>query len=108
MVALFGLLGWGLWLVGFSFVHLAIFFIFISTASFLGFRLSRMIREIEAVDAQQNGLTLMRDFLYLPFVVVGRWMSEKYARVNIVALILDMVIELPLKTVIRLVQRVHQ
>jgi len=28
MVALFGLVGWGLWAVGFSFVHLAIFFIF--------------------------------------------------------------------------------
>lgn len=105
MVVLFGLVGWGLWTIGFSLVHLAIFFFFISTASFLGFRLSRMIREIEAVDAQQNGLTLMRDFLYLPFVLVGRWISEKYARVNVVALILDMVIELPLKTVIRLVQQ---
>jgi len=48
---------------------------------------------------------MVRDFLYLPFVVVGRWMSEKYAKVNIVALVLDMVIELPMKTVIRLVQQ---
>jgi hypothetical protein len=101
----FGGVGWGLWLLGFSFVHLAIFFIFLSTASFLGFRLSRLIREIETVDAEQNGVSLIRDFLYLPFVVVGRWISEKYAKVNIIALILDMVIELPLKTVIRLVQQ---
>lgn len=105
MALLFGLVGWGLWGLGFSFVHLAIFFIFISAASFLGFRLFQMIREIEIVDAQQNGLTLVRDFLYLPFVVVGRWMSEKYARINVIALVLDMVIELPLKTVIRLVQQ---
>ncbi len=105
MIALFGLVAWGLWLLGFSLLHLAIFFVFLSTASFLGFRLSRMIREIEAVDAQQNGLTLLRDFLYLPFVVVGRWMSEKYARINVVALVLDMLIELPMKTVIRLVQQ---
>ncbi len=101
----FGGVGWGLWLLGFSFVHLAIFFIFLSTASFLGFRLSRMIREIEAVDTEQNGVSLVRDFLYLPFVVVGRWISENYAKVNIVTLILDMAIELPLKTVIRLVQQ---
>ena len=64
-----------------------------------------MIREIEAVDAQQNGVTLLRDFLYMPFVVVGRWISEKYAKVNVVALTLDMVIELPLKTVLRLLQQ---
>lgn len=105
MIGLFSLVAWGLWLLGFSALHLIIFFVFLSTASFLGFRLSRMIREIEAVDAQQNGLTLVRDFLYLPFVVVGRWMSEKYARINVVALVLDMLIELPMKTVIRLVQQ---
>lgn len=104
-ILVFGGVGWGLWLLGFSFVHLAIFFIFLSTASFLGFRLSRLIREIETVDAEQNGLSIIRDFLYLPFVVVGRWISENYAKVNIVTLILDMAIELPLKTVIRLVQQ---
>ncbi len=104
-ILVFGGVGWGLWSIGFSFVHLAIFFIFLSTASFLGFRLSRLIREIEAVDTEQNGILLIRDFLYLPFVVVGRWISENYAKVNIVTLILDMVIELPLKTVIRLVQQ---
>jgi hypothetical protein len=104
-VAVFSSVAWGLWLLGFSALHLGIFFIFLSTASFLGFRLSRIIREIETVDTDQNGVSMLRDFLYLPFVVVGRWMSEKYAKVNIVAMILDMVIELPLKTVIRLVQQ---
>lgn len=105
MVGVFALVTWILWTLGFSALHLLIFFVFLSTASFLGFRLSRMIREIEAVDTQQSGLTLTRDFLYFPFVVVGRWMSEKYSKVNIVALTLDMMIELPLKTVIRLVQQ---
>jgi hypothetical protein len=36
---------------------------------------------------------------------VGRWMSEKYSRINLVAMILDMVIELPLKTVLYLVRQ---
>lgn len=104
-LTVFGLVTWLLLTLHFSALHLIIFFMFMSTASFLGFRLSRIIREIEAVDAQQNGVTLIRDFLYMPFVVVGRWISEKYAKVNIVALTLDMVIELPLKTVLRLLQQ---
>jgi len=102
-VIVFGGIGW--WLhVAFAFelLHLFIFFLFLSGASFLGFRLSRAIREIEAIDSDQNAVTTARDFLYMPFVVVGRYMSEKYAKVNIVALVLDMVIELPLKTVLRL------
>ncbi len=105
-VVVFGGVGYLLWqFAGFEIVHLLIFFIFLSGASFLGFRLSRMIREIEAVNSSQNAVTTVRDFLYTPFVVVGRFMSEKYAQVNLVALILDMVIELPLKTILRLVRQ---
>ncbi|OYW43861.1 hypothetical protein B7Z28_00530, partial [Candidatus Saccharibacteria bacterium 32-45-3] len=104
-VAVFGLVGWGLVTIGFTWLHLSIFFVFFSTASFLGFRLSRTIRELEAVDSEQSGVSLMRDFLYMPFVVVGRWMSDKYSRINIVAVVLDMIIELPLKTVLRLVRQ---
>jgi hypothetical protein len=104
-VLVFG--GIALWLmtIGFSLLHLLIFFVFLSTASFLGFRLSRQIRELEVVEGQQSGITMLRDLLYIPFVVVGRWMSERYARVNLVAMILDMVIELPLKTILNLVRQ---
>lgn len=106
LVGVFGLAGYLLVsYLQFSLLHLGIFFVFLSAASFLGFRLSRMIRELEAVDSQQNGVTMVRDFLYMPFVVVGRWINEKYAKVNVVAMMLDMVIELPLKTVLRLLRQ---
>lgn len=104
-VALFGGVGFWLFTLGFSLLHLFIFFTFLSTASFLGFRLSRQIRELELVAGQQDGITVLRDFLYIPFVVVGRWISEKYSRVNIVAMVLDMVIELPLKTILHLIRQ---
>ena len=96
---------WALLMLGFALVHIAIFFVFISAASFLGFRLSRLIRELEVVRSRSNGVTFLRDAIYLPFVVVGRWMSEKYAQVNVVTLVLDMMIELPLKTVLRLIRQ---
>jgi len=105
-IGVFGGFGYLLWSAfEFELLHLFIFFLFLSGASFLGFRLSRMIREIEAVDSDQNAITTARDFLYMPFVIVGRYMSEKYAKVNVIALSLDMFIELPLKTVLRLVRQ---
>ena len=104
--AVFGGAAYLLWSAfEFDIVHLAIFFIFLSAASFLGFRLSRMIRELESIETYQNGVTLVRDFLYMPFVVVGRYLSDKYAKINLVALMLDMLIELPLKTILRLVRQ---
>jgi hypothetical protein len=104
-VAIFGLMSWGLVSIGFSAVHLLIFFVFFSAASFLGFRLSRTIRELETVDSEQSGVTLIRDIIYMPFVVVGQKLSEGYSRFNVIAIILDMLIELPMKTVLRLVRQ---
>lgn len=104
-LAVFGTVAWLLMQIGFSLVHLAIFFIFLSTASFLGFRLTRMVRELEVVDADQNALTIIRDILYMPFVVVGHWISDTYGKMNIITLILDMAIELPLKTFMYLIRQ---
>ena len=104
-LVVFGGVTWLLLNLNFSLVHIAIFFVFISAASFLGFRLSRLIRELEIVNSASNSLTFIRDMVYLPFVIVGQWMSDKYSQLNIVGLVLDMVIELPLKTVLRLVRQ---
>ncbi|MET1033481.1 MAG: hypothetical protein ABWX94_03200 [Candidatus Saccharimonadales bacterium] len=92
-------------LLHFNWMQAVIFFMFLSTASFLGFRLSSMIRELELVSHQINLLSTIRDFFYLPFILVGQWLSSKYARINAVAHILDIAIELPLKTVLRLIRQ---
>lgn len=106
ILAVFGGVSWLLVAyAGFSWVHLIIFFVFLSGASFLGFRLSRMIREVESIDSDQSSTSMVRDFLYMPFVVVGQKISETYAQMNIIAMVLDMVIELPLKTVLRLIRQ---
>lgn len=106
IIAVFG--GFGYLLVSyaqFEWIHLAIFFFFISTASFLGFRLSRAIREIEVGEEAQTGVTMLRDFLYMPFVAVGRRISETYAQFNIISRFLDMFVELPLKTILGFVRQ---
>lgn len=92
-------------LLNFNIVQGSIFFIFLSTASFFGFRLSGMVRELELVTQQLSLLSTIRDFFYLPFILVGQWLSSKYAKVNAVGYFLDIAIELPLKTVLRLIRQ---
>lgn len=89
----------------FNFVQVIIFFVFLSTASFLGFRLSGFVRELELVTHQNGFLSSMRDFFYLPYIMVGQWLSSKYAKINAVGYFLDIAIEMPLKTVLRLVRQ---
>lgn len=101
----FCLVAWGLAWLGFNMVQGVIFFIFLCTASFLGYRLQQQVKEYEIVPSSEGFLGLLRDTIYAPFVVVGRRISYRFARLNIVAQILDNVIELPLTTVLRLLRQ---
>ena len=92
-------------LAQFEWIHLVIFFVFISTASFLGFRLSRAIRSIEVGNEAQTSMTVLRDFLYMPFVVVGRHITETYSKLKIVSRFLDIFVELPLKHLLSFIRQ---
>jgi hypothetical protein len=94
-----------LMLLGFNIVNGLIFFIFIAAASFLGFRLSRIVRELELVAVKQGIISTIRELIFTPFTFLGKWISDKYQKVNIVALALDTFIELPLKTILRLIRQ---
>lgn len=104
-IAAFGIVLNRLVSLEFNIVQIVLFVIFLATASFLGFRLTGIIRELELVTAKAGFTQLVRDFLYMPFIVFGRWLSEEYKKVNIIALILDTAIELPLKAVLRLIRQ---
>jgi hypothetical protein len=94
-----------LYMLGFNIVNGLIFFIFIAAASFLGFRLSRIVRELELVAVKQGAISTIRELIFTPFTFLGKWISDKYQKVNIVALALDTFIELPLKTILRLIRQ---
>lgn len=101
----FGLLIWLLHYLGFNPVNGLIFFIFFSAVSFLGLRLRQAAGELRMLPERQNLIQVLADFLSTPFVRVGHWLSDRYAKANIVTRLLDVAIEFPLKTSLRLVQQ---
>jgi hypothetical protein len=84
---------------------MVIFFVFFSTASSLGFRLSSQLRELEVARTSSGFFGSLIDFFYLPFIMMGQWLSRKYSRLNLVTRFLDIAIELPLKAVLRLARQ---
>jgi hypothetical protein len=101
----FGLLVWLLINLGFNIVQGMVFFVFLSTVSFLGFKLSRTAHEFELANRPTGIIGAISGFLMTPFVRTGQWLSDKYTRINLVTLLLDIAIEMPLKTSIRLLQQ---
>lgn len=104
-IGMFVLIGWGLATLGFNLVQGIIFFLFISTALFLGYRLTLQVRELELVTNNRSGLELLRDFIQIPFIFLGQKISYRFSKINITARILDGLIDLPLKTVLKLIRQ---
>jgi len=58
-----------------------------------------------AVMKEREGLiTTLLDTLFLPFVRIGKWMTENFSKVNIFLFIFDVFIEAPFKVFVRFVQ----
>jgi hypothetical protein len=88
----------------FTIVQSAVFFVFFSAVSFLRFRLIQSAHELDFVDHKQSLLAAIADFFYTPFVRLGMWLSDKYKKVNVITILLDFAIELPLKSSLRLLR----
>lgn len=101
----FALLSWVLYSLHFTLVQGAIFFVFLCTASFLAFRLSHEVRQVEASAHVASSTSLLHDIIYLPFIYMGQQISFRYSRINIVSHLFDLIIELPLKAVLRSIRR---
>lgn len=91
--------------VDFNVVQIAIFMIFVSTASFLSYRLTLQIKELEVISSGQGFINLLQDFINIPFVFIGKQISYRFSQLNIVARILDVAIDLPLKSLIKLIRQ---
>jgi hypothetical protein len=99
------LLIWALHALQFNLVNGIIFFLFFSAVSFLGFRLRQSAHELQMLDERQGLIQTLADFLSAPFVRVGHAISDTYSKANIITFVLDLAIEMPLKTSLRFIRQ---
>ena len=100
----FGFIIWGLGEMGFNFVSITIFLFFLALVSFFSIRIRKSIKELIVVEPKENILTLFGDFFYTPVIAAGKWLSEKFSRINVFVFILDFIIEAPFKIFVELAE----
>lgn len=93
----FGFLIWGLNKAGFHWISTTIFLFFLALVSFFSIRIRKGTKELMVVEPKENILSLFGDFFYTPIIVAGKWISEKFSRINVFVFILDFIIEAPFK-----------
>lgn len=87
--------------IDFSYLSIILFLVFLSIVSFFGVRIRNTARELVVLKSKENILGEIFDFLTLPFIRFGRFLSLNFSKVNIFIFILDFIIEAPLKIILQ-------
>ena len=95
---------WFLQKVGFNVFSSFIFVLFLTLVSFFGIRIRRPVKELLTIDMRESLIGSFVDFFALPFVSMGRVLSEKFSKLNFIAFFMDFIIDAPFKLLIEIVE----
>ncbi|MDP3888570.1 MAG: hypothetical protein Q8Q24_00855, partial [bacterium] len=87
----------------FSIVSIAIFLFFLSVVSFFGYRVRGLTKDYELAQ-KERAFTPLIDFLFLPILRVGQWLSRELTQINVLIFIFDFIIEAPFKAFFLIVE----
>lgn len=91
----FGAIIWVLSQLNFGIISQIIFIAFICLLGFAGAKIRQRSKELSVEKEKESGLIFLMDFFFLPFVRVGKWLSARLTKVNLVILLLTFVWEAP-------------
>lgn len=90
--------------LGFSVVSGVIFFVFLSLVLLFGFRVRFTASELLVTGEREGFFAHLLNNLSLPFLSLGVWLSRGLAQLNVFMIIMDFLIEAPLKSIIEIVE----
>lgn len=81
----------------FTWISTLIFLFFLVFVSFFIIRIKRITNELKIIETKESlGQTLF-DIFTLPITSVGKYLSEKFSKINVLVFLLDFIIETPFK-----------
>ncbi len=100
----FGAVIWFLNKIHFSWVSMIIFMFFLAFVSFFTIRIRKSTKELIVVEPKESIISLFSDFFYVPVISAGKWLSEKFSKVNVFVFVLDFIIEAPFKMFVEITE----
>jgi len=96
-IALFGGVIYGLYLLNFTLMSGLLFFFFFSVVSFFAVRIRQSVNLYTVTSAKRDIFSSLINFLAMPFMRIGQWLSATISQFNVILFILDLIIEAPFK-----------
>lgn len=95
--ASFGAILWALIALRFNVVSIFLFFVFLTLVSYFGLRIRGGARRWEPTKVKPSTFELIWNLFAFPIVQTGRWVSVRFAAINVFVLFLDFLVEVPFK-----------
>ena len=91
----FGLIIWGLYKIDFPLLSYIIFVIFISLIAFAGTKIRGRAKELRVTPEKGTITGFLLDLLSLPILRMGKWLSARWEKYNVVAVFFSSLIDMP-------------
>lgn len=77
----------------------AVFVFFLAIVSFIGYRITQTASMYTISDDRPSFKAVVFDFFFMPFIHLGRQLTENIAKINLVLFFFDLIIETPFKVI---------
>jgi hypothetical protein len=103
-IGIFVFIIWGLNKLNFNVISQGIFIFFLCVVSFFAYRVRSISRDYVYEEPKGGFFSSLVDFLFLPIVRVGQWLSGQIARLDLLGFVFDFIIEAPLKAFLEVIE----
>ncbi len=100
----YGLIIWGLRKIQLPTVSQATFVIFVSLIAFAGIKIRRRAKELHIIKEKEGFLYFLLDLVSIPITHLGKWLSNKWKKYNILALFFSSLIDMPFQMFIEFLE----
>lgn len=88
---------WLLSLINFPLLSYFIFIIFLSIIAFAGVKIREKSKDIYMIETKDSFFTMITDIFALPIIQLGKWLTSRWERYNILTVIFSAFLDMPFK-----------
>ncbi|MDD5606733.1 MAG: hypothetical protein PHN37_02630 [Candidatus Pacebacteria bacterium] len=103
--AFLGLIIFGLYIIKFPPLSYIIFIIFLSLIAFAGMKIRKNSQELHMIEEKDNALFLLIDPFAVPIIQLGKWLTNRWKKYNIISIVFSALIDMPFLSFVRFLEQ---
>lgn len=96
---------WLLSLINFPPFSYIVFVIFLSLIAFAGVKIRERAKELHMMDQKDGFIATITDLLALPIILLGKWLTLRWKKYNIISAVFNTLIDMPLSIFVEFIEQ---